>query len=106
MKLTINGNEEDIQEEKTTITGLLKIKNVEMPDMVSVELNGEILDKENFEKTLLNEGDKVEFLYFMGGGSGFAAEQIEQIDQLDQIEKYSICGQPALTVHILISGGN
>jgi sulfur carrier protein len=40
-----------------------------MPDMVSVELNGEILERSLFESTLLKEGDRVEFLYFMGGGS-------------------------------------
>jgi sulfur carrier protein len=39
-----------------------------MPDMVSVELNGKILKRSDFETTALNEGDKVEFLYFMGGG--------------------------------------
>ena len=39
-----------------------------MPEMVSVELNGEFLRREVFESTTLKEGDKVEFLYFMGGG--------------------------------------
>jgi sulfur carrier protein len=38
--------------------------------MVSVELNGEILERTLFGTTLLKDGDRVEFLYFMGGGSG------------------------------------
>ena len=41
-----------------------------MPEMVSVEINGEILKRTEFETKALEDGDKVEFLYFMGGGSG------------------------------------
>jgi sulfur carrier protein len=41
-----------------------------MPDMVSVELNGTILDRGSFESTTVKDGDKLEFLYFMGGGQG------------------------------------
>ena len=41
-----------------------------MPNMVSVELNGQILKRTEFEKTILKDDDKVEFLYFMGGGRG------------------------------------
>jgi sulfur carrier protein len=38
--------------------------------MVSVELNGQILRRTEFDETTLEDNDKVEFLYFMGGGSG------------------------------------
>jgi len=34
-----------------------------------VELNGDILEREQFEATCVKDGDAVEFLYFMGGGS-------------------------------------
>ena len=39
-----------------------------MPDMVSVEHNGDILDRDKFDSTQVKEADQVEFLYFMGGG--------------------------------------
>ena len=68
MNIYINGKEEVLEQEKLTVTELLKIKNVEMPEMVSVEVNENILDRESFESTQIKEGDKVEFLYFMGGG--------------------------------------
>lgn len=68
MKIIING-EEKVIPDQVNIAELLKIEQVKMPEMVSVELNGEILDREDFEKTLLKENDKVEFLYFMGGGT-------------------------------------
>ena len=69
MELTINGKAVQC-DDGLLVTGLLTDQNVKMPDMVSVELNGEILRREAFDETILNAGDKVEFLYFMGGGSG------------------------------------
>jgi len=69
MKLTINGKPTETPS-ALSVTALLENQRVKMPDMVSVELNGEILDRKAFPATLLKEGDQVEFLYFMGGGSG------------------------------------
>lgn len=49
---------------------LLVQQKVKMPDIVSVELNGQILRRTEFDEAALKDNDKVEFLYFMGGGSG------------------------------------
>ena len=68
MKLFVNGKESNL-EEGFTVSQLLVEQKVKMPEMVSVELNGQILKRSKFENTTLNEGDKVEFLYFMGGGN-------------------------------------
>lgn len=68
MQLSINGNREEIPD-SLTVHELLYHKDVESPDMVSVALNGTILKREEFPATVLREGDEVEFLYFMGGGS-------------------------------------
>lgn len=67
MRLTVNGRETGFRDE-LTVSALLVEENVKMPDMVSVELNGQIIKRSDFEGTALTEGDKVEFLYFMGGG--------------------------------------
>ena len=67
MKLTVNGNEVE-SKQGLNVNEFLLEQEVKMPEMVSVELNGEILPRANFEQTQLNENDKVEFLYFMGGG--------------------------------------
>ncbi len=71
MKIIINGKEDSITplDGKININELLAIKNVEMPDMVSVELNEVILNRADFVNTFINHGDRVEFLYFMGGGA-------------------------------------
>lgn len=71
--MRIKVNDKDVElSDNMSITELLVVQNVKMPDMVSVELNGEILDRKAFETTALKPGDKVEFLYFMGGGRGEA----------------------------------
>lgn len=72
MKLQINGEQEVIDQEQLTVSDLLVLKAVKMPEMVSVELNGDILDRDQFSTTQLNNEDEVEFLYFMGGGIGAA----------------------------------
>ena len=68
MKLVVNGTESNLAE-GLTVNQLLIAQEVKMPQMVSVELNGQILKRPEFESTTLNEGDKIEFLYFMGGGN-------------------------------------
>ncbi|MHC4394640.1 MAG: sulfur carrier protein ThiS [Planctomycetota bacterium] len=67
MKLIVNGKKADFVDD-LTVSELLAEQNVKMPEMVSVELNGQILKKTEFEEKTLDDGDKVEFLYFMGGG--------------------------------------
>ena len=69
MTLIVNGKAGDVRD-GVTVSELLVEENVKMPDMVSVELNGQILRRSDFQGTVLKDGDNVEFLYFMGGGRG------------------------------------
>lgn len=70
MKLLINGNEEKLNIDKeVSVSELLKLKEVKMPEMVSVQLNGDILLRKIFDSTYVRENDEVNFLYFMGGGA-------------------------------------
>jgi sulfur carrier protein len=69
MQLTVNGKPATIAHNETlTIHSLLSELKVAQPEYVTVELNGEILDRESFASTQVKDGDAVEFLYFMGGG--------------------------------------
>ena len=69
MKLVVNGKQADCAD-GLTVSRLLDEENVKMPEMVSVELNGQILKRSQFDTTVLADADQVEFLYFMGGGRG------------------------------------
>ena len=68
IKIIVGGKSREI-EVNTTIAQLLAIENVEMPEYVSVSVNEEFAKREKFSSQTLKDGDVVEFLYFMGGGS-------------------------------------
>lgn len=55
-----------------TVADLLRELDIR-PDRVAVELNLEILDKREYEKRSLQEGDRVEIISFIGGGSAWHA---------------------------------
>ncbi len=67
MKIVVNGKETAVAD-PVSVTDLLAELNVKMPDMVSVQVNGTILKREDFPTTQVRENDSVDFLYFMGGG--------------------------------------
>lgn len=52
-----------------SLSELIKINRVFQPEMVTVQVNEEFVEREDWEKTSLNDGDRVDFLYFMGGGA-------------------------------------
>lgn len=51
-----------------TLRELFKLNKVLQPDLVTVQINEEFIEKEDYDTTQLKEGDKIDFLYFMGGG--------------------------------------
>lgn len=65
MQVKINGKPEEIS--GGTILDLLQAKKIE-PQMVAVEVNDTVLDRNHLATTSLSDGDRVEFLFFMGGG--------------------------------------
>lgn len=82
MKITVNGEAVAI-EEKASVSDLLVVREVKMPHMATVHLNETVVDRESYGKTLLKEGDRVEILYFMGGGAhpGTAVNAMRSYEQ-------------------------
>lgn len=68
MRIRVNGEDKNLGQDQLTVVELLKLQNVEMPEMVSVQVNGSFIAREAFPVTQLKESDEVDFLYFMGGG--------------------------------------
>jgi len=66
--IIVNGKSQSIDKDTISILELIKLNNVQQPDMVSVQLNEEFVTRDSFESTQVKEGDEVDFLYFMGGG--------------------------------------
>jgi sulfur carrier protein len=65
--VVVNGEQHEV-EEFFTVAHLLQKLNLRT-EQVAVEINLKILDREEFSTWNLHNGDKVEILSFIGGGS-------------------------------------
>jgi sulfur carrier protein len=68
MTISVNAKKQQISGNAIALLELIKLNNVQEPDMVSVQLNENFVRREDFETTSIKDGDEVDFLYFMGGG--------------------------------------
>lgn len=67
-KILVNGETQEVQL-PLSLTELIKLNKVLQPDMVSVQVNDDFVDRTEWDGLQIKEGDVVDFLYFMGGGS-------------------------------------
>jgi len=66
IKIRLNGKEQEISDKMTVSDLLLKWKI--RPELVTVEVNENILQKLEYDGTEIKQGDNVEFVFYMGGG--------------------------------------
>ena len=66
MRLTINGQEKDLQS-SGTIAQLLKELEIK-GSHIAVALNFQVVPRTSYDQTPLSEGDKVEIVHAVGGG--------------------------------------
>lgn len=66
MKIMVNGKRKDVPE-GTSLSAYLEIDGLD-PQLVSMELNGRIVEREEWPSTPLHDDDELEILFFMGGG--------------------------------------
>jgi sulfur carrier protein len=70
MKLKINGEERVFNEAIQPFTLTALIENLGMKsDRVAVELNRDIVPRDRWAATELREGDRLEIVHFVGGGT-------------------------------------
>ena len=67
-KIYVNGDAQEVNL-PLNVSELIQQSDVQQPDMVSVQVNEEFAEREDWETIQLKECDKVDFLYFMGGGN-------------------------------------
>lgn len=65
--IKVNG-ESQVVELPLTVEELIKQNNVENPELVSVQVNEEFLDRNEYANRQVEEDDEIDFLFFMGGG--------------------------------------
>lgn len=66
MRVVVNGEEREVPE-GATIAGLLESMELE-PGAVVVERNREIVSRDDVDGVVLEEGDRLEIVRFVGGG--------------------------------------
>lgn len=65
MAIHINGEPEDFK--AGSVASMLRERELD-PDLVVVELNGQIITQDDYNSTELKDGDSVEIVQFVSGG--------------------------------------
>ena len=65
-KIQLNGDPYEIKD-GTNLNELLNNLKIQK-NKVAIEVNGEIVEKNKYPNLILNKGDKVEIVKFIGGG--------------------------------------
>ena len=67
MTVTVNGEQKQV-EEGCALPSLITALELK-PERLAIEVNGSIVRRANWSATVLSEGDKIEIVHFVGGGS-------------------------------------
>ena len=66
MRVKINGEDREV-DDTLTLTALLESLQIR-PGRVVVERNRDIVPRDSYNVTLINDGDTLEIVHFVGGG--------------------------------------
>ena len=66
MKIFVNGLEREIYP-SATVSQFINTLKINQKNVI-VELNREVIEKQNYSNKTLKEGDEVELIRFIGGG--------------------------------------
>ncbi|MCG8411546.1 MAG: sulfur carrier protein ThiS [Bacteroidales bacterium] len=67
MKITLNNRIELFEQNKITISELLKLKKFTFK-MLVIKVNGELVKKNNYNTFEINDGDNITVLHLVSGG--------------------------------------
>lgn len=70
MKVRINGQERRMPklDSDPSLSNLVECLSMK-PDRIAIERNGEIVSRADWPKVVLDDGDKLEIVQFVGGGA-------------------------------------
>ncbi len=66
MEIFINGEKKELTEQLKLLNLIQKFK-INSKNLI-IEINGEFVDNQNYEKVVVKAGDKIELIRFIGGG--------------------------------------
>jgi sulfur carrier protein len=87
MNLQINGEAHAVADAKANFTLAALIESLNMkPDRVAVELNREIVPRNRWPQTPLKDGDRLEIVHFVGGGTASATPGVPASPQVHRVQ--------------------
>ena len=96
IKITLNGKPSEVPAGISVSELLLKWKV--RPELVTVEVNENILQKLEYDDAKLKDGDKVEFVFYMGGGA-VAENILDLIGQTPMVRLSKIVEKDSASVY-------
>ena len=67
MRIKLNNRQEEIAENQLTVQRLLEVKNFTFK-MLIIRVNGNIVKKDQYNETIIHDGDDVMVLHLISGG--------------------------------------
>lgn len=67
MKILLNDREEEFGKETISVSEMLLLKKFSFK-MRMIKINGVLISKDDYNSTIVHDGDKVQMLYLMSGG--------------------------------------
>lgn len=108
MKIYVAGEAKDVAND-LTVSALIEQSGLENPQYVTVSVNDDFIDNDKFSSTVLKPEDKVEFLFFMGGGShDYTPDELTRYSRNIILKEVGVEGQDKLLeskVLIIGAGG-
>lgn len=67
MRIQINGEQREFPANSLSLAELIDTLSL-APQRIAIEVNKAIVRRRDWEKTKLNDGDRIEIVHFVGGG--------------------------------------
>ncbi len=67
MKILLNNRQEEFGKDSISVSEMLMLKKFTFRLRI-IKINGELITKDKYDSTIINDGDKVQMLYLMSGG--------------------------------------
>jgi sulfur carrier protein len=67
MNIVLNDRPEEFKGESITVSEMIVVKKFSYK-MRIIKVNGQLIPKENYDSTVIHDGDDVQMIYLMSGG--------------------------------------
>jgi len=67
LQVQINGEPRQFSDDRLSLVELIQELSL-TPQRIAVEVNQRIVRRQDWDQTIINEGDRIEIVHFVGGG--------------------------------------